>query len=85
MEESLRQLLDQLRAEIDAAEQGQVDRAELGRLAAAVEAKVSPGEGGDDEGLIDELQESVLRYEASHPRLAEAIGRLADGLSAMGL
>jgi hypothetical protein len=82
MQEPLDQLLADLRRAIDAGEGGEVDREELARLAGEVERRLRED---DDEGVVDELREEVTRFEVSHPTLANAIGRAADALSALGL
>jgi hypothetical protein len=82
MQEPLDQLLADLRRAIDADEGGEVDREELARLAGEVERRLRED---DDEGVVDELREEVTRFEVSHPTLANAIGRAADALSALGL
>jgi hypothetical protein len=82
MQEPLEQLLDHLREAIDACEAGTGDREDLARLAGEVERRLSDE---DPEGVVDELRGEVTRFEASHPRLAAAIGRAADALSAIGL
>ena len=41
-------------------------------------------EGGDD-GLGERLQEAVSEFEAAHPRFSQLIGRIADGLSNLGI
>ena len=82
MQEPLDQLLADLRRAIDADDGGEVDREELARLAGEVERRLRED---DDEGVVDELREEVTRFEVSHPTLANAIGRAADALSALGL
>jgi hypothetical protein len=82
MQEPLSELLEHLRVEIDKAEAGHPDREALARLAGEVERRLG---GEDPEGFIDELRHEVQRFEATHPRLSEIIGRTADALSAIGL
>lgn len=82
MQEPLEQLLADLRAAIDAAEEGVDNTDELARLAGKVERRLSEE---DDDGIVDDLREEVTRFEASHPTLAAAINRAADALSAIGL
>jgi hypothetical protein len=98
MQETLEQLLARLKAEIQDAEHGDVDREELARLAKAVEAKLAEqadaaeaadvaatsGETDDDD-LTDDLREGVVRWESSHPELASFLRRAADTLSGIGL
>lgn len=79
----LEELLAELRAAIDANERGAANDAELARLAGRVEDRIRLQ---DDEGdIVEELREEVTRFEVTHPRLAAAIGRAADALSALGL
>ena len=82
MQEPLEQLLADLRAAIDAAEDGVDNTEELARLAGKVERRLSEE---DDDGIVDDLRDEVTRFEASHPTLAAAINRAADALSAIGL
>lgn len=82
MQEPLEQLLADLRAAIDAAEDGAPNTEELARLAGEVERRLSEE---DDDGIVDDLRDEVARFEASHPTLAAAINRAADALSAIGL
>lgn len=82
MQEPLQQLLADLKDAIEAVEDGSDNHAELARLAGEVERRLSDA---DDEGIVDELRDEVTRFEASHPTLANAIGRAADALSAIGL
>lgn len=82
MQEPLQELLSDLKDAIEAAEEGSDNRAELARLAGEVERRLGQE---DPDGVVDELRDEVTRFEASHPRLADAIGRAADALSALGL
>ena len=82
MQETLEQLLADLKDAIDASGEGADNKDELARLAGELERRLSDD---DPEGVVDELREEVTRFEASHPNLAAAIGRAADALSAIGL
>ena len=82
MQEPLEQLLADLRAAIDEGEDGKGNRGEIARLAGEVERRLREE---DQEGVVDDLREEVTRFEVSHPVLANAIGRAADALSAIGL
>lgn len=82
MQEPLEELLAQLRQAIDDCEDGTGDRDKLARLAGQVEDRLRDE---DDENVVEELREEVTRFEVTHPTLAEAIGRAADALSALGL
>jgi len=82
VQEPLEELLAQLRQAIDDCEDGTGDRDKLARLAGQVEDRLRDE---DDENVVEELREEVTRFEVTHPTLAEAIGRAADALSALGL
>jgi hypothetical protein len=82
MQEPLEQLLADLKSAIDASGAGAENKDELARLAGEVERRLNDD---DPEGVVDELREEVTRFEVSHPKLAAAIGRAADALSAIGL
>ena len=82
MQEPLQELLVHLREAIDKAEDGSGDEAELSRLVAEVDRRLNET---DDEGVVDDLRGEVTKFETSHPKLADAIGRAADALSALGL
>ena len=81
MHEPLSELLTELRSAIDEAEQTG-NREHLARLVDELDRRLNED---DDDGVVDELREEVTRFEAEHPRLAAAIGRAADALSALGL
>ena len=81
MQEPLEELLDQLRAAIDEAERTG-DRDEPARLVDELDRRLNDE---DDEGIVDDLRDEVTKWETNHPRLADAIGRAADALSALGL
>jgi hypothetical protein len=92
MEQDLRQLLDELRAAIHRTGEGDEDRAELIRLADAVERRldentVGAGDAGDDDRhhLIDSLEAAALRFEVQHPVLGQTLLRAVDALSAAGI
>ena len=82
MQEPLEQLLSDLRAAIDAGDDTAANRDQIARLAGAVERRLRDE---DPEGVVDDLREEVTRFEVTHPALANAIGRAADALSAIGL
>ena len=94
MQETLEQLLARLKAEIEEAEHGDVDRAELARLARAVEAKLAEtgtekaadaDDDDDDDSLGEDLREGVVRWESSHPDLANFLHQAADTLGGIGI
>jgi hypothetical protein len=82
VQEPLQDLLAELKQAIEASEAGTDNQAEIARLADEVDRRLNHD---DTDGVVDELRDAVDRFEVSHPRLADAIGRAADALSALGL
>lgn len=82
VEEPLEELLAELKAAIEACEDGSGSRAELARLADEVDRRLNEA---DHEGIVDDLRREIAEFQVEHPRLADAIGRAADALSALGL
>jgi hypothetical protein len=82
MQEPLEQLLAELKDAIEASEAGSHNEDELARLSGEVQRRLHED---DDEGIVDDLRDEVTKFEVSHPRLADALGRAADALGAIGL
>lgn len=84
----LLETLDALRAEV--AQASEVDPAmlaELRRLTDEIKASID----NDEEIPVDEpksgsygLKDLLLHFEAEHPQLSAAVGKVADALAAMG-
>ena len=51
----------------------------------AVLERSEPGTVEEGESLIDRLRETTSHFEKSHPTLTEAVGRIADVLSRLGI
>ena len=82
---SLRAVLRDLHAQLEASEP--VDpalREDLRRAVAEIEARLEAS-GEEDASLGDRLAGLVERFEGSHPRLAEALGRVIHGLAELGI
>lgn len=46
----------------------------------------STSEGkAESDSLGDRLQDAMIDFEAAHPKLSQAIGQIADGLSNLGI
>ncbi len=89
-ERRVRETLDELGRQIRAARTlGEGEREELDRLVGEIEARLDRGasgeEGAEEPSLLQRLTEAAERFEASHPRLAEAVGRVVDALAALGI
>jgi hypothetical protein len=63
------------------------DRSELetvlGKVSSMLETEV--GEESDQEWTFGDLPTMVERFEATHPKLAVVLGRIADSLSQLGI
>lgn len=88
--DELKQTLDTLHEELTHGQQLDEDaRARLQVLLADIQNVLArePQQSvdADDEGLGERLQEAVSEFEAAHPRFSQLIGRIADGLSNLGI
>ena len=83
----LDQLLTALRREMSALDVGDQDtRQRLDRLIVDIETRVKdPSPVAAEAGLGGQLKASILKFEASHPRLAGVVNDVVDKLSAMGI
>ena len=80
-------LLSTLRREMNALDIGDQDaRQRLDELILDIETRIKdPSSATADVGLSGQLKASILKFEASHPRLAGVINDVVDKLSAMGI
>ena len=83
----LDQLLSTLRSEIHALDIGDEEaRRRLDKLVLDIGARSeSPNATVADEKLTGQLKASMLKFEASHPRLAALMNDVLEKLSAMGI
>ena len=83
----LDELLSSLRREMDALDVGDQDvRQRLDRLILDIETRVKdPNPVAAEAGLGGQLKASIVKFEASHPRLAGVVNDVVDKLSAMGI
>jgi hypothetical protein len=82
-DQELRRRLEELHQELS--EVGEVD-ADLERLLADIRSDIEVVmERSGPHTLADLLSEAVERFEMSHPRLASAMGAVADQLARMGV
>jgi hypothetical protein len=87
-QESLRKALDRLQAQLD--ELRAVDPDVAAQLEATIHrARSAPAERGsqasEHHSLLEQLQDAVLEYEASHPTLAANLGAVIKALGQMGI
>jgi hypothetical protein len=83
----LLETLDALRAEV--ARSDEVDPAMLDQLQRVTDEirqskEIRPAEPAADEHGPGGLKDLLLHFEAEHPQLSVAVGRVADALAAMG-
>lgn len=77
----LSQQLEELR-ELDPEVANRVD-ATLVQARAVLSGR--PSDEKEARSLVDQLRDSVLDYEASHPRLAQYLGGVIDALAQIGI
>lgn len=101
MDEKLRAVFDELQTAIRRSEaDGEIDETERAELRAIVErldtvlaVDQAPGagdaastdDGGDDDGIIEHLEESAIRFEGRHPTVAAVIRSAVDTLTGYGM
>ncbi len=86
-EPSLSEILDELREAIeDPDDLDEALRADLRGAAQEILEALDPDHERELSGsLRDRLTDTLERFEKSHPKITETIGRLADALSDMGI
>jgi hypothetical protein len=78
--------LEQLRQELSQAERVEPETlAELEALTGEIRRALEGDESTEEVEPVSGLRDLLLKYEAEHPQVATAIGRVADALAAMGL
>jgi len=87
-EQDLRQLLEQLHAEIQVTDtiddrSRELLRGVLGDIEDLLERKQK--QGTRPESIIERLRGAVKSFEKTHPTLTDAIGRVADALAGIGI
>lgn len=82
----LREVLEQLRAELERADAVDESSRELLRAVDADIHGVLERSGEQrPESMTERLRETVERFEDTHPALTEAVGRVLDALAKMGI
>ena len=89
-QEQLKQTLQSLHAELaTGAPLDPEARAQLQQLAAEIEVILGqpepPAAASDQETLLDRVTSITTPFEETHPTLAAILGRIADGLSQLGI
>ena len=86
-ESRLSEALETLRAEIDALDENDSEsRAKLEQLLMDLEERLKqPRDTGNDNDLADQLKESMLHFETSHPALTGILNDIMIKLSSIGV
>lgn len=80
----LEAILNQLHEELQHADQLQPEQADhLRSMAAEIQQRLDRQD--PQEGFIERLRDFEKQFEASHPRLTNTVGQLADILAQMGI
>jgi hypothetical protein len=87
MDETTAALLDDLKRAIADLEAGSGDQELVADLAGRIERRLHAQAevADDDDTLGEDLREGAIRFEADHPKLADALRRIVDGLSGLGI
>ncbi|MFT5203893.1 MAG: hypothetical protein ACI9C1_003296 [Candidatus Aldehydirespiratoraceae bacterium] len=84
--DNLEELIDELRSAVAGAPSlSQEDRDRLDGLVARVDRAADEDDHEEDEGLLDQLNDSLTRFEVENASLVSVIGRIANVLSAGGI
>lgn len=86
-ESRLTEAVETLRAEIDAVDENDSEsREKLERLLLDLEDRLKqPRDGANDKDLTDQLKESMLHFETSHPALTGILNDIMIKLSSIGV
>lgn len=85
---ALREVLDELHEALDASvDLDEEAREALARTAGEIRENLERDRGpeGGWQALRERLAETIERFEESHPRLTEIVGRVAESLSELGI
>lgn len=84
--EELRETLARLHQELHEAREIDEDlREELRRALDEIAEKIERPDAGEEEPLGAQLEDLMLRFESSHPMVAELMGQVISTLSRMGI
>lgn len=87
MDDTTAGLIDELKSAIADLEAGTGDADRVADLANRIERRLdAEAELHDDDDTIgEEIREGAVRFEADHPRLAEALRRIVDAIGGIGI
>lgn len=85
-QQKLQKELEQLRAEIEKVDTADAQtKAKLEQLVRDIECELEKPEEEVQRGLMDDLRESINRFEAEHPRTTAILNDIMVTLSNMGI
>ncbi|MDX1434975.1 MAG: DUF4404 family protein [Gammaproteobacteria bacterium] len=86
-QESLRESLDALRAEVDKLESGDREaRRRLDALIADIETRLAaPANAEQHETLVENIRDTITEFEVSHPRTTGILNHIMVTLANMGI
>ena len=84
-DKTLRDLLAELKAQLQNDTIAKSDRAELQQLHSNIEAALRESAKSAKPGLQSEVQRAVERLERDHPKLTSLLSRVLDALSDVGV
>jgi hypothetical protein len=87
MDETTASLLADLKQAIADLEQGTGDPELVADLAGRIERRMQAEAEltDDDDSIGEDLREGAVKFESEHPKLADALRRIVDGLSGLGI
>ena len=89
MDETTAALIADLKAAIAELEAGTEEAADrVAELAARIERRLDAEaelHDDDDDTIREEIREGAVRFEADHPKLADALRRIVDAIGGIGL
>jgi hypothetical protein len=86
MDEDLRTAIEELKAAIERATADGVDsqeRAALESLSSRIDSAL--GEEEESDGILDQLEETAIRFQENHPTLATVVRKVGETLSNYGI
>jgi len=87
MDETTEALLEELKQAMADLEHGTGDKEHVADLAGRIERRLNADAEltDEDDTLAEDVREGAVRFEADHPKLADALRRIVDGLSGLGI
>jgi hypothetical protein len=87
MDETTAALIDDLKVAIADLEAGTGDADRVADLAGRIERRLDAEAElvDEDDTIAEEIREGAVRFEADHPRLADALRRIVDAIGGIGI